>query len=90
MGLGCYTTDKHFLVYSQVRRRTSVDKVGYGSHVMLYGNESIGNNFLNTYFGNSSDDNNNESSVKSTHIISSLANGVSQRDASLLHYWYKV
>ncbi|XP_022987711.1 vacuolar-processing enzyme gamma-isozyme-like [Cucurbita maxima] len=75
--------------YHTVRRRTSVDKVGYGSHVMLYGNESFGNNFLNTYFGNTSDDNNNESSVKSTHIISSLSNAVSQRDASLLHYWYK-
>ncbi|KAA0046547.1 vacuolar-processing enzyme gamma-isozyme-like [Cucumis melo var. makuwa] len=93
-------SDKHDLSketlnqqYHAVRRRTFVDKSGYGSHVMLYGNKRIGNDFLDTFLGNSPDYDNYKYSVQSPQTISSLSklssNSVSQRDASLIHYQYK-
>ncbi|XP_022148051.1 vacuolar-processing enzyme gamma-isozyme-like isoform X2 [Momordica charantia] len=94
-------SDKHDLSketliqqYDAVRRRTLVDKFGYGSHVMLYGNKSIGNNSLDTYIGANPDNYNYTSSVQSTDTIAPpskllYSNAVSQRDASLIHYWHK-
>ncbi|XP_022714470.1 vacuolar-processing enzyme delta-isozyme-like [Durio zibethinus] len=76
--------------YQVVRRRTAVDSLDVSSHVMQYGSMTFKKDFLFSYLGTNPQ--NDHFALSSAHHSLNLpitSNVVSQRDASLLHFWYK-
>ncbi|KAF5452857.1 hypothetical protein F2P56_027815 [Juglans regia] len=73
--------------YQVVRRRTAADYAGHGSHVMQYGSAGRSNDPLFSYIGtNPANDNYTFAEYASSPSTLRL---VSQRDADLLHFWYR-
>lgn len=78
-----------YYVLLQVRRRTANGYID-SSHVMQFGNKRQSEDFLFTYMG-TNPENDNYTYLEYTSSPSTLRpNVVSQRNADLLHFWYKV
>ncbi|KAK8476422.1 hypothetical protein V6N13_065910 [Hibiscus sabdariffa] len=76
--------------YNVVRRRTAVDDLEAGSHVMQYGNKEIGQDSLFNYIGTNPNNDHYSSSDYHPHSkLTAAPSVVSQHDASLLHFWHK-
>ncbi|KAK9923945.1 hypothetical protein M0R45_032341 [Rubus argutus] len=74
--------------YEVVRRRTANGYID-SSHVMQFGNKRQSEDFLFTYMG-TNPENDNYTYLEYTSSPSTLRpNVVSQRNADLLHFWYK-
>ncbi|KAA8541518.1 hypothetical protein F0562_022670 [Nyssa sinensis] len=74
--------------YKVVSRRTEIENLDPGSHVMQYGNLRLSRDSLYTYLGtNPANDNYNFIRHDSSP---SLSKAVSQYDADLLHFWLQL
>lgn len=78
----------HSVPYSQVKRRTANDDSAFGSHVMQYGDIALSEESLYLYMG-TNPANDNYTFVDDNSLRPS-SKAVNQRDADLLHFWYKV
>lgn len=72
----------------QVKKRTSNDNSGYGSHVMQYGDLKLSLEDLFLYMG-TNPANDNFTFVDENSLRPS-SKTINQRDADLLHFWDKV
>ncbi|KAG2722420.1 hypothetical protein I3760_02G127900 [Carya illinoinensis] len=73
--------------YKVVRRRTAAENVGFSSHVMQYGSAGLSHDPLFSYIGtNPANDNYTFAEYASSPLTLGV---VSQRDADLLHFWYR-
>ncbi|KAK1372565.1 Vacuolar-processing enzyme [Heracleum sosnowskyi] len=74
--------------YQQVKKRTSNDNSGWGSHVMQYGDLKLSTEELFMYMG-TNPANDNFTFVEDNSLRLSSSKAVNQRDADLLHFWDK-
>ncbi|KAL1830655.1 hypothetical protein DCAR_0100586 [Daucus carota subsp. sativus] len=74
--------------YQQVKKRTSNDNSGWGSHVMQYGDLKLSTEELFMYMG-TNPANDNFTFVDDNSLRLSSSKAVNQRDADLLHFWDK-
>lgn len=78
-----------FLLLLQVRRRTANGYID-SSHVMQIGNKRQSEDFLFTYMGTNPENDNYTNLEYTSSPSTSRPRVVSQRNADLLHFWYKV
>ncbi|XVF74924.1 hypothetical protein PTKIN_Ptkin13bG0149200 [Pterospermum kingtungense] len=81
--------------YRVVRRRTGFDALGTSSHVMQYGSMQFEKDSVFSYLGTNPENEDfaaPNSALELDHPINSpiTSNVVSQRDATLLHFWHKL
>jgi legumain len=74
--------------YELVKQRTANENGGYGSHVMQYGDIGISKEHLFLYMGTNSA-NDNYTFVDENSLRPPTKAAVNQRDADLVHFWYK-
>ncbi|KAL8101603.1 vacuolar-processing enzyme-like [Apium graveolens] len=74
--------------YQEVKKRTSNDNSGWGSHVMQYGDLKLSTEELFMYMG-TNPANDNFTFVEDNSLRLSATKAVNQRDADLLHFWDK-
>lgn len=71
----------------QVKERTASGNPAYGSHVMQYGDVHLSKDALFLYMG--TDPANDNSTFMDDNSLR-VSKAVNQRDADLVHFWYKV
>lgn len=74
----------------QVRQRTAASGNSYGSHVMQYGDLQLSQEKLYEYMGSNPANENFTFTNDNSLLLGPSSKAVNQRDADLLHFWYKV